>query len=137
MSRRERQLELADALRFEGELRHRPRGPTPPRRSSPATSSTSENQSSGCSLQADVAARAGVVVDGHRNRDAIALRQGDRQIEIDEEILKDFEAGRRRCRARPCSVEASIAMRQVVMESAIGIVMLAPPSRSVMISGLM
>ena len=64
----------------------------------------------------------GVVVDGDRNGHAVALGQGDGQIEIDEEVLKDFEAA-------PCSpsapvwVEASMAMRQVVMESAIGMAM--------------
>ena len=42
-----------------------------------------------------------------------------------------------RCPARRESVEASIAMRQVVMESAIGMEMLARPFWSVMISGLM
>ena len=36
---------------------------------------------------------AGVVVDGDRNGDAIALGEGDGQIEIDEEVLEDFEAG--------------------------------------------
>jgi hypothetical protein len=35
----------------------------------------------------------------------------------------------------PCFVDASIAMRHVVMLSAIGMVTLARPSRSVMISG--
>ena len=37
----------------------------------------------------------------------------------------------------PCVVEASIAIRHVVMESAMGMVMLAAPFWSVMISGLM
>ena len=35
----------------------------------------------------------------------------------------------------PCFVDASIAMRHVVMLSAMGMVMLARPCRSVMISG--
>jgi hypothetical protein len=39
--------------------------------------------------------------------------------------------------SEPCVVEASMAMRQVVMESAMGMVMLAEPVASVMISGLM
>ncbi len=37
----------------------------------------------------------------------------------------------------PCVVEAIMAMRQVVMESASGMAMLAMPFPSVMISGLM
>jgi hypothetical protein len=41
-----------------------------------------------------------------------------------------------RCPA-PRAVDANIAMRQVVMESAIGITILAAPFASVMISGLM
>ena len=87
-------------------------------------------------LEADVAARAGIVVYGHWNRDPVALRERDWQVEIDEEILKDFQA-RSGAAQRAVRVEASIAIRQVVMESAIGMVMLARPSLSVMISGLM
>ena len=85
-----------------------------------------ENHSSGLSFRLTSPRVAGVVVDGHRDRDTIALGQGDGQVEIDEEILKDFEA---RCSGAQSAarVEAIMAMRHVVMESAIGMLMLASP----------
>jgi hypothetical protein len=86
-------------------------------------------------LQADVSARARVVVDRYRNGDAVALGKRDGEIEIDEEILEDLDA---RCAAAqpPRVVEAIIAMRQVVMESAMGMAMVALPCWSVTISEL-
>ena len=58
-----------------------------------AVSPASENQSAACELEIHVAARPGVIVDGHRDRHVIALRKGDRQIEVDEEVLEDLDAG--------------------------------------------
>ena len=44
-------------------------------------------------FQAHVATRGRVVVDGHRNRHAVALGEGDGQIQVHEEILEDFQTG--------------------------------------------
>src|SRR5580700_7207723 len=44
-------------------------------------------------MQIDVSFRPGVVVDGDWNIHPVTLRERDGQIEIDEEILKDFETG--------------------------------------------
>ena len=73
-----------------------------------------------CRLQADVSVRAGVVVDGHRNRDAVALGERDWQIEIHEEILKDLQA---RSGAAQRAVRGGSHHRHApgVMESAMGI----------------
>ena len=59
----------------------------------------------GLKLQAHLPARARVVVDGHRNRNPVALRERDRQIEIDKEILKHLQArsaGAQRAVLRGC-----------------------------------
>src|ERR1035441_3582621 len=47
----------------------------------------------GFQLQADVAARARVVVNRYRNGYAVALRERHGQIEFGEEILEDLDAG--------------------------------------------
>ena len=54
----------------------------------------------GLQAQADVAAGGRVVVDGHRDRNAVALRERDGQIEIGEEVLEDLDGSMFRCRAR-------------------------------------
>jgi hypothetical protein len=46
----------------------------------------------GLELKCDAAGFAGVVVDGDRDGDAVALGKGDGEIEVDEEVLEDFEA---------------------------------------------
>ncbi len=43
-------------------------------------------------LQAHLAGLARVVIDRDGNRNPIALRQRNRQVQIDKEILKDFQA---------------------------------------------
>src|ERR1700688_2254466 len=50
----------------------------------------------GFQLEMYVTFRIGVIVDGHRNRDLVALRQRDWEIEIHEKVLKDLEARSRR-----------------------------------------
>ena len=90
-ARGERQFEFPDALGFERELR-----------AADASGFHGEGLGGnvvhqgepvvGLQLQAHVAGGGRVVVGGDGNGDAIALREGDGQIEIDEEILKDLEA---------------------------------------------
>ena len=134
MLRRECQFEFADAFGFDGELR-----PTHAagidgdgligdviHQAEPVV---------GLQFQADVAASAGVVVGRDGNGDAVALRERDRQVEVDEKSWKTFRLDVPLPSA-PCVVDAIMAMRQVVMESAMGMVMLARRRRSVMISGL-
>ncbi len=89
----EREFEFADAFGVDGELRAADAAGVDGDGSCWAVSSTSENQSSGLKFEGDVAACAGVVVDANRNGDAIALGEGDGQVEVDEEVLEDFEAG--------------------------------------------
>ena len=65
----------------------------------------------------------------------VVLGQRDRQVDVDKEVLEDFDAAASRCRAAPAGCCAIALTRQVVIESAIGIVSSALPCSSVMSAG--
>ena len=89
--RGQRQFESPDALRLHGELRRA----HAPRIHCHAFAGGVVHQREPVFLfqiQVDIPARRRIVVHGHRNRDEVALREGDRQIQVHKEILEDLQA---------------------------------------------
>ena len=85
-------------------------------------------------FQGDRLRRLEIVVDGDRERYFVALGQGPRQVDIQEEVLEDLEGQRDPAEtAAPREAEADI--RQVVIESAKGTFNSALPSAPVTSEG--